>query len=202
MRPFLYVLLGTLVLFCGCEDKSTESLPATDAHLFSFEEGMEEWQARGIDLELGDTLLTWSIRRTQEMAKSGSTAVKFYLENWNDAGKIWIEQPFVVQPNCSYDVNISYAFASADFGLANLWTIIAGVVPQRPETRDDLVYQDHTGNGSDTDVGYRWLEKSYACDVTAAADGEVYVMVGIWGTWETPRTYYLDSLSILFTKKI
>jgi len=149
MRPFLYLVLGTLVLFCGCEDKSTESPPATDAHLFSFEDGMEQWQARGIDLELGDTLLTWSIRRTQEMAKAGSTAVKFYLENWND-----------------------------------------------------LVYQDHTGNGSSTDVGYRWLKKSYTCNVTTAAEDEVYVIVGIWGTWETPRTYYLDSLSILFTKKI
>jgi hypothetical protein len=202
MRPFLCLLLGTLVLLCGCEDKSTEAPPARRTYFFSFEDGMEEWQGRGIDLELGDTLIAWSIQRTQEMAKAGSTAMKFYLENWNDAGKIWIEHPFAVQPDCSYDVNISYAFASADFGMANLWTIITGVVSQRPQTRDDLVYQDHTGNGSDTDVGYRWLEKSYVGNVTAAADGEIYVMVGIWGTWETPRTYYLDSLSILFTKKI
>jgi hypothetical protein len=52
-------------------------------------------------------------------------------------------------------------FASADWGDVNLFTIITGVVQEPPETRDDLVYQGSTGNGSDTDVGYVWLKKGY-----------------------------------------
>jgi hypothetical protein len=27
----------------------------------------------------------------------------------------------------------------------------------------------------------------------------LFVVVGIWGTWETPRTYYVDDLSVQFT---
>ena len=162
---------------------------------------MEQWQARGIDLELGDTLIAWSIQRTQEMATDGSTAVKFYLENYNDAGKIWIQRPFAVQANSPYDVHVAYAFASADFGMANLWTIITGVVTQPPQTRDDLVWQGHTGNGSDRDVGFQWLAKDYDFNVHAGPDGQLYILVGIWGTWETPRTYYLDSLAVSFTKE-
>jgi len=201
MRRFLLLFLVALISMCACEDKATEAPPSVSSHLFSFEEDMAGWQARGIDLQLGDSLVAWSIQRTQEMAKDGSTAVKLYLENYNDAGKIWIERSFELSADASYRVKVAYAFCSADFGMANLWTIIAGVAPIQPETRDDLVYQGHTGNGSDTDIGFQWLEKNYTFDVTAGTEGQLYVFVGIWGTWETPRTYYLDSLCVSFTEK-
>jgi len=154
-----------------------------------------------MDLELGDTLIDWSIERTDEIVYDGSSALKFYLENYNDAGKIWIERGITVKPDQAYKVSLTYAFASADFGFANLWTIITGVVLEPPETRDDLVYQGHTGNGSDTDIGFRWLVKRYDFDVTSNSDGTLYVIIGVWGTWETPRTYYVDFVHIEFTLK-
>jgi hypothetical protein len=201
MKRLLLPFLSSLILFSACGDKSTQAPPATNSHLFSFEDDMAGWETRGIDLELGDSLIVWAIHRTQEMAKEGSTAVEFYLENYNDAGKIWIQRPFEVSPDASYRVQVAYAFCSAEFGMAKLWTIITGVVPKQPETRDDLVYQGHTGNGSETDIGFQWLEKSYHFDVTASKDGQLYVFVGIWGTWETPRRYYLDSLAVSFAEK-
>ena len=158
------------------------------------------WETRGLDLELGDSLIVWSIEHTQELARDGNASVKFYLENYNDAGKIWIERPFAVQPNRLYHVNVAYAFASADFGMANLWTLITGVLPQSPETRDDLIYQGHTGNGRQEDVGYVWLDKSYSFDVTSNSAGQLYILVGIWGTWETPRIYYIDNLSVVISQ--
>ena len=200
MHRLLPLFVGSLLLLWACDQKSCGPLPGT-SHLFSFEKDMEQWQIRGIDLELGDTLVAWSIQRTQEIAADGSTAVRFYLENYNDAGKIWIQRLFAAEPNSPYDVHVVYAFASADFGMANLWTLITGVVPQSPQSRDDLVYQGHTGNGSDTDVGFQWLIKEYDFSVCAGSDGQLYVLVGIWGTWETPRTYYLDSLAVSFTKQ-
>lgn len=191
-----------LLAFCACGEKLIiDSQPKPGTYFFSFENDMEGWEKRAIDLELGDTLIDWSIERTDEMVYYGKSALKFYLENYNDAGKIWIERPFVVKPNQNYRVEVTYAFASADFGLANLWTIITGVVTKSPETRDDLVYQGHTGNGSDTDIGFKWLAKNYNFDVTSDSDGTLYVIVGVWGTWEGPRTYYLDFLHIDFTLK-
>lgn len=41
--------------------------------------------------------------------------------------------------------------------------------------------------GCNADVGWAWSRQQYA-DV-----------VGVWGTWETPRTYYIDDIEIRIT---
>ena len=167
---------------------------------FSFEEGMQEWEAKATDLELANSTIDWSITRSQERVNDGSSSLRFYLENWNDMGKIWIERSFSVKPNTQYVVNVSYAFASADWGDANFFTIITGVLQEPPKSRYELVYQGDTGNGARSDVGYLWLEKSYGFSVESDAAGKLYVVVGVWGVWETPRTYYIDSLRVIFTE--
>jgi hypothetical protein len=169
---------------------------------FSFEEGMQGWEARATDLELANSTIDWSITRSQERVSDGSSSLRFYLENWNDMGKIWIERGFVVKSNALYVVNVSYAFASADWGDANFFTIITGVLQEPPRSRYDLVYQGGTGNGARLDVGYLWLEKNYGFSAESDAAGKLYVFVGVWGVWETPRTYYLDSLRVVFTELI
>ena len=167
---------------------------------FSFEDDMQQWEARAMDLELANSTIDWSIVRSQERAKNGSSALKFYLENWNDMGKIWIERCFVVKPNTLYRVDVSYALASADWGVANFFRIITGILQEPPKTRDELVYQGHTGNGADSDVGYVWLDKSYNFTVQSDWSGKLYVIIGVWGVWETPRTYYLDNLKVVFSQ--
>lgn len=168
--------------------------------VFSFEVDMQGWEARAMDLELANSTIDWSIARSQERASEGGSSLRLYLENWNDMGKIWIEQGFVVKPNARYVVNVSYAFASADWGDANLFEIITGVLQEPPRSRYDLVYQGSTGNGAGSDVGYVWLEKSYSFSVESDVTGKLYVVVGVWGVWETPRTYYIDSLKVVFTE--
>ena len=32
-----------------------------------------------------------------------------------------------------------------------------------------------------------------------AADGMIHVVIGVWGTWETPRTYYVDDVRVRLT---
>jgi len=167
---------------------------------FSFENDLQEWEAKALDLELANSTIDWSITRSQEMGKDDSSSLRFYLENWNDMGKIWIERSFDLKPNTRYQVNISYSFASADWGDANFFRIITGVLTEPPRFRDDLVYQGDTGNGADSDVGYVWLEKSYSFSVESDIDGELYVVIGVWGVWETPRTYYLDNLKLVFAE--
>jgi hypothetical protein len=168
---------------------------------FSFEADMEGWEVKGMDLELGNSTIEWSIARSQERATNGSSSLRLFLENWNDMGKIWVERGFVLKPNTTYRVDVSYAFASADWGVANFFRIITGVLQEPPKTRDELVYQGDTGNGHpDSDVGYVWLDKSYTFTVQSNVDGEIYVILGVWGVWETPRTYYLDSIRVVFTQ--
>lgn len=166
---------------------------------FSFENGLEGWTPKGTDLN--NPPIYWSIEPSQDRASEGSKSLKFELTNLNDAGKIWIERAFPVRPNQRHHVNVRFSFGTADWGDANHFTIIAGVGTQPAETRSDLTYQDHTGNGQQTDVGYQWLEKSYNFDVVSGANGALFIDVGVWGTWETYRAYYVDSLWITITEQ-
>ncbi len=172
--------------------------PLAEVHRYSFEEGMEGWAAAGLDLEHDGGTIQWSIERSQERATEGDTSLKFFMDNVNDAGKIWIERGFAVESGRTYSVSVRYAFASADFGSFNLWTIIAGAMPTKPETRDDLqpAFQDDTGNGMDSDSGYLWLEKTYGFNVNPGSDGMLWVIIGVWGTWETPRAYFIDDVEV------
>jgi hypothetical protein len=172
--------------------------PGTPLATFSFENGLEGWTPKATDIN--DPPIAWSIQSSPERASDGTHSAKFELENLNDAGKIWLGRPFSLQPNQSYHVKVQFSFATQDFGEANLFTIIAGVRTSPAVTRDDLTYQGFTGNGDANNTGYKWLEKSYDFNVVSAADGTVYVDIGIWGTWETYRAYYIDNLRISVTQ--
>jgi hypothetical protein len=165
----------------------------------SFEAGLDGFVADGTDLD--DPPIEWSIARTDERADDGEWSVRLELENLNDAGKIWIERPFDLEAGVAYDVEVSYAFGTSDFGDVNIWTIIAGVGPQDPESVDDLTFQGSTATGNDEDVGIVWLENVFTSTATASAEGELWVSIGVWGTSEFPRTYYLDDVEIAFTPR-
>lgn len=167
---------------------------------FTFENSFSPWEADGTDLE--DPPVVWSVERSQDLAESGTSSVKFSLENLNDAGKIWMESAVQLERGASYDVEIAFDFASADFGDFNLWTIIADADSLDPETAGDLTFQDDTGNGSDTDVGFVWTRKEYTFTSTANSEtGLIFVALGVWGTSEFSRTYYIDDVDLSFTRQ-
>ena len=194
LKSFSCFLILVLALLTGCD---ASGIPSSGTLTFSFEEDMEGWVANGTDLD--NPPVEWSIERSTDIASNGKTAVGLYLNNMNDAGKIWIERPFDGEPNRNYQVHVEYGFSSADWGDMNLWTIITGVVPESAKT--ELVFQGNTGNNAKPEDGFVWLRKSYDFDVKSGPDGKLYVMIGIWGTWETARTYYLDNVSISFTAR-
>ncbi len=95
-------------------------------------------------------------------------------------------------------MTVAFDFATADFGSFNLWRIIAGGLPEPPQTPAELepVFQDDTGNGQDEDVGYVWQTRSYTTTTRSTADGRLCVVLGVWGTWEGPRTYFVDGVTV------
>lgn len=173
-------------------------MPSTPFAMFSFENGLEGWTPKATDIN--NPPVAWSIASSADRASDGTHSAKFELENLNDAGKIWLERPFTVQPNQSYHVRVQFTFGTQDFGDVNNWTIIAGVRNSPAVTRFDLTYQGLTANGESSNTGYKWLEKSYDFNVLSAADGTFYVDVGVWGTWETYRAYYIDNVRITVTE--
>jgi hypothetical protein len=63
------------------------------------------------------------------------------------------------------------------------------------------VQPGNTANGRAADEGYVWLPKSYSMDVSSDGDGELFVYVGVLGTAEIARTYYVDNLKVALTRK-
>ena len=172
---------------------------STPAATFSFENGLDGWTPKATDVS--EPPIYWAVVQSEDRATHGSGSAKFEADNMTDAAKVWIERAFSVRPNRPYRVNVQFSFATADYGDLNHWTIIAGVRTAPAETRDDLTYQGTTANGEPTNTGFKWLEKSYDFDVTSAADGTLYIDVGVWGTWETFRTYYIDDLHVTITEQ-
>jgi hypothetical protein len=105
-----------------------------------------------------------------------------------------------VDTSADYHVRVSYQLASRDFGDVNLWTIITGALSHPAASVGDLTPQGDTANGYGSDVGPMWMHKSYEFDVQSSEAGKIYVQIGIWGTSEFPRTYYLDAAYVVFTR--
>lgn len=197
----LLLFLPFVVLLAGCKSEISESYETT--YQSRFETDLEEWSPQGIDLELGNGTIDWSITRSQDRFTEGTYSVKYYLNNLNDAGKIWLERSFPVLPSKTYNVKVMYDFASQDFGDINLFTIITGVHQQPPRTREELQksFKGNTGTRSTSDAGYMWLPKQYEFTVNSDATGSLVVVIGIWGTWETSQTYYVDNVRVTFSFK-
>lgn len=171
--------------------------PSNPLATFSFENGLQGWTPKATDVD--NPSVTWSIEASADRASDGAHSAKFALANLNDAGKIWLERAFSVQPSQSYHVTVQFSLGTNDWGDVNHWTIIAGVRTTPAVTRSDLTYQGHTGNGESSDTGYKWLEKSYDFNLFSTGDGTLYVDIGVWGTWETYRAYYVDNVRITIT---
>jgi hypothetical protein len=192
----MILLLCTTLFLAGCVDDTPDN--GTPPYYYSFETDMQGWQVDGTDLS--NPPINWSIEQSDDRATDGNTSIKLYLNNMNDAGKIWIEKQFELDPNTQYEVTIDYDFATSDFGSFNLFKIITGASLSNPETAGDLTFQDDTGHHQEEDIGYTWLNKSYTLTVQTSANGTIYLSIGVWGTWETPRTYYIDAVNISFNK--
>jgi len=194
------VALAAAAVCVGCRDTAVAppEAPAVDLR-FSFESGLEGWAVSATDTLVGGSGIPWWVRPSTSQAFEGSNALEFYMANFTDAAKIWIVRSITVSPNRPYRVTINYALGTRDYGTANLFSLITGVTAIEPRTAADLAntfLRDATGNGASSDVGYRWIDKRVELDVTANAEGRLYVVVGVWGTWETARTYYVDTLRV------
>lgn len=195
--------LLTLPLALACAACGNDPVTPPDGDptvdTFGFDQDLEGWTPDGTDLD--DPPVDWSIEWTSDPSASGGGSVEFFLDNINDQGKIWIERAFDLEPNTTYDVELAYAFGTSDWGAINLWTIIAGVHVEPPETREDLTFQEDTGHGAEEDLGLVWTDRAYELTATTGEDGRLWVAIGVWGTWETPRTYFVDDVELTFTPR-
>jgi hypothetical protein len=168
------------------------------AWFYSFESGMEGWEPRAFDTALGSGQVAWSITTSADTATDGRRALRLDLDASNEKAKILVEHAFTLKPSAHYRVVVEFDLGTSDWGDWNPFIVIAGALPTQPLTSADLssAFRDYTLNGSTSDVGLVWLHKRYAADLYTDATGAAVAAIGIWGTWATIRTYYVDSVAI------
>src|SRR5262245_34967669 len=111
MRTFLAIALLLLL--------ATVAITAGLTFTTDFESGFDGWTARSLD-----AVFPWSIDLSQSRAFDGTWSAEYYVENFNDAAKVWLEKPYLMTAGKTYDVTVSWKFATADdfFGA---WALIA-----------------------------------------------------------------------------
>jgi hypothetical protein len=193
--PLYFAAAWAALMSAGACTDATE--PVID-QLFSFEADFDGWVARAVDVTFGGPAARWEVSRSSATATDGQWAVDLWLENNTDAAKVWLGRDFTVAPNRDYRVTIDFDFATADFGYVNHFRLIAGALPHTATDRPHLepFYRGETGNGQPSDVGYRWLRKTYQAVARSASDGTLHVFFGIWGTYEVTRRYYFDAVRV------
>ncbi|MBW3535318.1 MAG: hypothetical protein KY453_08910 [Gemmatimonadetes bacterium] len=190
-------LLLALPLLAACDFQGDDIVFEPEYDLsYSFESGLDGWLPDGTDLD--DPLVDWEVDVTGEHASDGSNAVRLRLDNLNGQGRIWIERRFDVAPDTAYTVEIAFDFGTSDFGDVNLWRVLAGATATDPEVAGELSPRDDTGGAEDE--GVTWLERSYTTTLMSSEDGDLWVHVGVWGTWETERAYYIDDLRVTLSR--
>ena len=196
-KILIVAILASASILCGCLEEEKEN-GSKNWFFYSFEKGMDEWKTDGTDLD--EPQIDWGIERTTNLSYSGDYAITLYLDNMNDAGKIWLEKSFNLSENSQYEVNISYNFATRDYGDVNLFKILTGTTTQNPESYNDLTVQETTGHDQGSEQGYIWLNKTYKSTIQTDESGRIFIHIGVWGTWETYRQYFIDNVNISFNE--
>lgn len=158
---------------------------------FSFENGLQGWtRDHFIDCEQDPTPCTfnWRINRSTQQAKSGTTSLKAFLDGTNDDGTIWMERQFQVNGPATVEVTFwLWSESQSDF---NTWPVVAFIGKRNPETEIDFTIVGQT----DRKAG--WARYSLTRTINGGASGKVWVAFGFGATWESERTYFLDSVQV------
>jgi hypothetical protein len=165
----------------------------------SFESDLGQWTPRSVGVTAPP--VAWEIARSGERATDGTQSARLRVDNTTGQAKILLERRYEVEKNQRYRVEISFDFASADFGGVNLWQLLVGAGTTSAAQGGALAAPGDTGNGSATDQGFAWLPKSYSTEVISDADGELFVYVGVGATSEFSRAYHVDKLEVTLTRK-
>lgn len=204
LRATIFYGLGVAVAFAAsaaCSDPAEPALPREES--WSFEAGMEGWTAAATDIHVGGAPIVWWARPSTARASHGTRSIEIYMDNRTDAAKVWIVREFSVAPNRDYMIHLGFDFASSDWGDANHFQLLAGASPTPPVAGAEVLAVARTnistGNGAGSNVGYLWSQRFFIRPGRSSADGKLYVLLGVWGTWETPRTYYVDNVWVELT---
>jgi hypothetical protein len=111
----------------------------------------------------------------------------------NDDGTVWVERRFTARPNATVSVSASFWLYSATSSDVNTWAVVGYAGNRDPETTTDI----RSVVGPLNKQG--WTKYTFTRKVATDSTGTVWVAAGIWITYETIRTNYLDLIETSIT---
>lgn len=60
-------------------------------------------------------------------------------------------------------------------------------------TAEDLTFRESTATSQ---AGFTWVRKEYRFSAVPSTAGELWFAIGVWGTSEFARTYYIDNVEL------
>jgi hypothetical protein len=167
--------------------------PPQQSAFFSFEGSLQGWGAQTLDLQAGDQLEPWSITSDPGAPFDGASSARFFLDNLNGAGKIWLERAFTLPSSGRHRAHIDFvALGSSDTVAAD--RLIVGVFRAPPRNADQL----QPALQPPGIAGAGWTAHAYDVAVEGPA---VTVVIGISGASRRRTLYHLDALTVLFTEE-
>jgi hypothetical protein len=184
----------------------------TGSAFFSFEGGLEGWRPDSADFcELdpvtrtcapGTPFAATAVEVVQAPASRGSQSVRLSGDNLTDAVKVWIERPFRVEAGRDLTVTVSFDFGTEDEEIG-AWELIGAVSASDPTAafaaggRDRIGDFVRLGSTVSPEPGrLTFLPKSFSGRVTSGPRGELWVAIGVWGTFEVEREYFVDRVTV------
>lgn len=177
------ILLAGLFFACGT--------PRNLSAFFSFEGSLQGWEPHGADLQGPAGEDAWSITTDPTVPFDGASSVRFFLDDANGAGKIWLERTFTLPSSRRRTLHLDFATAgSSDALLPD--RLIVGAFPAAPRSEDAIQSAlQPAGIAS-----FQWTSHAYDFEVDGSA---VVVIVGVAGGTTGRVIYHLDAMTVLFT---
>jgi hypothetical protein len=163
---------------------------------FSFENDLEGWTPRAIDLLFLGGSLPWSVTRSQQFFQDGGSSAQIEIDNANGRAQVWLEKAIAVEPGRKYRVNIEYEFLKqSEVGQA---TLLTGVVRKSPPSAHAMApnYQDVIDK-----AGFPWRRRQFQFTVKAKQASTLYVIIGVFARQNGTHLYNFDNICISVTPK-
>lgn len=155
----------------------------------SFEEHMGPWTVRG-NIDCFDPVecprFFWEVTRTTDEAHEGEFSLDMTANGQWDNGSIWIERPIHLEPG-EWEIGLSFQLHDIIDSPINPFPVTAYVAFEPPQEQQDFEWIGFTGHKG-------WKPYNYSRTLIAEEPTTAWVALGYRITWETCRTYLVDSI--------
>src|SRR6267143_4735578 len=94
-------LLAACLFACGA--------PREQSAFFSFEGSLQNWAPQGLGLAASGVEEPWSIASDSTTPYDGASSARFFLDNQNGTGKIWLERTFTLSSSGRHLARLDFA---------------------------------------------------------------------------------------------